>query len=222
MQLPFVLAIGAAEDLVNRALDLDPVTRMKLDALQGRSVLLRVDLPRVDVLVFLDAGRVQFTPLDESESFHSADAIVRATSFDYLRQLTRLQEPFQVGELQVEGDTILLQTLHGVARDLDIDWESALSRLVGDMAARQIGQGLRDLFGFARQAARDLFSNATTYLREQGQWFPYRWQVDDYIEEVQELRTDLERFEARVAAFERKLAAIEAARASGAGTVSPT
>ena len=221
MQMPVVLAVAGLEDLVNRALDLDPGSRLRLNALQGRSVLIRISLPPLDLMVYLDLDKVRITPLEPHET-PQADTTVSASSLTLLRQALRFREPFAVGELQISGDTGLLQELHGIARDLDIDWESALSRLVGDMAARQIGQGLRDLFGFARQAARDLFSNATTYLREQGQWFPYRWQVDDYIEEVQELRTDLERFEARVAAFERKLAAIEAARASGAGTVNPT
>lgn len=205
MQMPLVLAVGGLEDLINKALDLDPASRLRLNALQGQSVLVRVDLPRVDVLLFLDLDRVRLTPQDETETLQ-ADATVRATSVAFLRRLLALNEPFQIGDLQVEGDTLLLQNLHGIASELDVDWESGLSRLVGDIAARQIGEGLRGLFSFARQAAGDLFSNTTTYLREDGQWFPYRWQVEDYIEEVQDLRTDIERAEARVAALEKRFA----------------
>ena len=80
-----------------------------------------------------------------------------------------------------------------------------MSQLVGDAAAHQIGEGLRGFFRFAKQAASDFFKNSTTYLRESGQWFPPRWQVDDYVEEVQELRSDIERFEARMLALKKRL-----------------
>ena len=138
------------------------------------------------------------TPLEAQET-PSANTTVSASSFALIRQLLKVNEPFSVGELQISGDTALLQELHAIARDLDIDWESALSRLVGDAAAHQIGEGLRGFFRFAKQAASDIFKNSS------GQWFPPRWQVDDYVEEVQELRTDIERFEARMLALKKRL-----------------
>lgn len=204
MLLPVALAVAGLEDLVNRALDLDPGSRLRLNALLGRSVLVKVLFPPLDILIYLDQDKVRLTPLEAQES-PSANTTVSASSFALIRQLLKVNEPFSVGELQISGDTALLQELHAIARDLDIDWESALSQLVGDAAAHQIGEGLRGFFRFAKQAASDIFKNSTTYLRESGQWFPPRWQVDDYVEEVQELRSDIERFEARMLALKKRL-----------------
>jgi len=206
MLLPVALAVAGLEDLINRALDMDPAARLRLNALQGRGVLLKMTVPPLDILIYPDLDKVRLTPLEPGESA-AAETVVTASSFTLLRQALRVNEPFSVGELQIAGDTALLQELHGIARDLDIDWESALARLVGDTAAQQIGEGLRGFFGFVRQAAGDIFKNTTTYLRESGQWFPPRWQVDDFIEEVQDLRTDMERFEARLAALRARLEA---------------
>lgn len=206
MQMPVVLAVAGLEDLVNRALDLDPGSRLRLNALQGRSVLIRISLPPLDLMVYLDLNKVRITPLEPHET-PRADTTVSASSLTLLRQALRVREPFAVGELRISGDTGLLQELHGIARDLDIDWESGLAQLLGDTAARQIGEGLRGLFRFARQAAGDIFKNTTTYLRESGQWFPARWQVEDFVEEVQDLRTDIDRLEARLAALTARLQA---------------
>lgn len=204
MLLPVALAVAGLEDLVNKALDLDPGSRLRLNALQGKCVRVKVTFPPVDLQILLDLDKVRLTPLESWEE-SPADTTVTASSFTLIRQALKINEPFSIGELQVAGDTALLQELHAIARDLDLDWESALGRLVGDTAAQQIGEGLKGFFGFVRQAAADLFKNSTTYLRESGQWFPPRWQVEDFIEEVQDLRTDIERFEARMAAVKARL-----------------
>jgi ubiquinone biosynthesis protein UbiJ len=44
-------------------------------------------------------------------------------------------------------------------------------------------------------------------LREDAQLLPKQWQVDDYIEEVQELRSDIERLEARITRLNQQLSA---------------
>ena len=41
-------------------------------------------------------------------------------------------------------------------------------------------------------------------MREDAQILPKQWQVDDYIEEVQELRSDIERLEARISLLTAK------------------
>ena len=54
MLLPTVLALSAFEDMLNKALDLDAATRLQLNKLVGRSLLLNVQYPDLSILVFLD------------------------------------------------------------------------------------------------------------------------------------------------------------------------
>ena len=74
-----------------------------------------------------------------------------------------------------------------------------------DIPAQQIGQGIRSLFSFAKQAAQSFLTHGGEFLREESQLLPRKWQVDDFIEEVQELRTDIERLEARIALLKQRL-----------------
>lgn len=203
MLLPTVLALAAFEDLLNKALDLDPATRQQLNRQMGRSLLVNVQFPHLSILVFFDEAKVRLTPAEDHLS-HEATATVTASSFDLLKQALQRAEILTQSGLHIEGDVLFLQTLHNIGLQLDIDWESSLSQLLGDVLAQPIGQGLRRLFDFAKQAAQSFLQHSGDFLREESQLLPHKWQVDDFIEEVQELRIDIERFEARIAMLQQQ------------------
>ncbi len=204
MLLPTVLALAAFEDLLNKTLDLDPATRQQLNQQMGRSLLVNVQFPHLSILVFFDDAKVRLTPAEDHLS-HKATATVTASSFNLLKQALQRAEILNQSGLHIEGDVLFLQTLHNIGLQLDIDWESGLSQLLGDVTAQQIGQGLRSLFGFAKQTAQSFLQHSGDFLREESQLLPQKWQVDDFIEEVQELRIDIERFEARIAMLQQQV-----------------
>ncbi|PTQ87687.1 ubiquinone biosynthesis accessory factor UbiJ [Agitococcus lubricus] len=201
MLLPTVLAVSAFEDMLNKALDLDPATRLQLNQKQGRTLNVNVQYPHISILVYFDQDRVRLTP---SEQPQGADASVSATSFDLIKQALQRDTPIMQSGLVLEGDVFFLQELQRIGLQLDIDWEMGLSQIFGDVTAHQIGQGLRSLFNFAQKTAAVFLQNGGEYLREEAQLLPARWQIDDFIEEVQELRTDIERLEARIALFKQQ------------------
>ena len=203
MQLPTVLALAALEDLLNKALDLDPATRLQLNQHIGRSILVNVQFPHLSILVFLDEGKVRLTPAEDHLS-HEANATVTASSFDLIKQALNKEQVISQSGLQIEGDVFFLHELQKISHQIDIDWEFGLSQFVGDISASQIGQGVRSLFDFAKQAANAFLNNSSQFLREDAQILPKKWQVDDYIEEVQELRSDIERLEARIILLQQR------------------
>ncbi len=203
MQLPTVLALAVLEDMLNKALDLDPATRLQLNQHIGRSILVNVQFPHLSILVFLDEGKVRLTPAEDHLS-HEANATVTASSFDLIKQALNKEQVISQSGLQIEGDVFFLHELQKISHQIDIDWEFGLSQFVGDISASQIGQGVRSLFDFAKQAANAFLNNSSQFLREDTQILPKKWQVDDYIEEVQELRTDIERLEARITLLQQR------------------
>lgn len=203
MQLPTVLALAVLEDMLNKALDLDPATRLQLNQHIGRSILVNVQFPHLSILVFLDEGKVRLTPAEDHLS-HEANATVTASSFDLIKQALNKEKVILQSGLQIEGDVFFLHELQKISHQIDIDWEFGLSQFVGDISASQIGQGVRSLFDFAKQAANAFLNNSSQFLREDAQILPKKWQVDDYIEEVQELRSDIERLEARIILLQQR------------------
>lgn len=203
MLLPTVLALAVLEDMLNKALDLDPATRLQLNQHIGRSILVNVQFPHLSILVFLDEGKVRLTPAEDHLS-HEANATVTASGFDLIKQALNKEQVISQSGLQIEGDVFFLHELQKISHQIDIDWEFGLSQFVGDISASQIGQGVRSLFDFAKQAANAFLNNSSQFLREDAQILPKKWQVDDYIEEVQELRSDIERLEARIILLQQR------------------
>jgi ubiquinone biosynthesis protein UbiJ len=204
MLLPTVIALSAFEDMLNKALDLDPATRLQLNAQTSKSLLLNIQYPHLSILVFFDEAKVRLTPAEDYLSLEPT-ATVTATSFDYIKQAFNKDQAITQSGLQLEGDIFFLQTLQQIGLTLDIDWEFGLSQVIGDIPAQQIGQGIRSLFNFAKQAAQSFLSQSSEFLHEDAQFLPRKWQVDDFIEEVQELRTDIERLEARIHLLKQRL-----------------
>ncbi|KAG9597544.1 hypothetical protein KCV01_g9060, partial [Aureobasidium melanogenum] len=63
-----VLAGRAMESVLNRAVDLDPDTRQRLDALDGRSVQIHLSGPELALRVTVEKGRLRVGPAEDGGS----------------------------------------------------------------------------------------------------------------------------------------------------------
>lgn len=202
--LPQVLALKALEGVINRTLRFDAGTRARLSALHGRRVWVQLERPALSFLIRLD-DQVYL----HAESEAQPDATVEAATLDLLRQAVTGTDFAIGGPIQVRGDTGLVQQLAAIARDLDIDWEEALSQLMGDVAAHRLGQQVRGALSFGRRLARTFFQNSGEFLREEMEVVPVRWEVDELHQDVDDLRADTDRLEARLARLGKRLDALE-------------
>ncbi len=192
--LPYVLALRAAESVINQALRYDPATRQRLKALNGKAIYIETLSPAMAFMVNIDQQRIRLLP----ESDQRPHATIEAPSYALLK-LAVSEQPQLIGSaLRVHGQVQLIEQLHSIARQLDIDWEEPLSLLLGDSAGHQIGQSVRSLFSFARKTARTFVMNSTEYLQEEQEILPVRWEIDEFMDETQDLRADTERLEARL------------------------
>ena len=117
MLLPTVLALSAFEDMLNKALDLDAATRLQLNKLVGRSLLLNVQYPDLSILVFLDENRVRLTPAEDATD-HPATSTVTATSFDFIKQALKHDVPISQSGLTLAGDIFFCKNYNRLAYNL--------------------------------------------------------------------------------------------------------
>ena len=197
------LALEGLEQVLNRVIGLDPDAGERLAALHGRSI--RIDLRGTGVRWFFvpaHDGRVRVVGSLEGEP----DCTLAGSPFDLLRASAKAAGAKQLfgGHVQIEGDTDLAQRFSEVLADLDIDWEEQLSQLTGDIAAHEIGRGIR---AAAREGARMRRSSEqilSEYLTEEARLLPHRFEVEDFIADVDTLRDDAERLAARIALLEKR------------------
>lgn len=100
--------------------------------------------------------------------------------------------------MQINGDAETAQVFSRLLRRADLDWEELLSRYTGDVAAHQIGNAIRDLGRWGRDAASRLAQDVAEYLQYESRDLPPRREVEAFITEVDRLRDDTERLEARL------------------------
>lgn len=203
--LPEVLALKALEKVIRQALELDPGTRERLARYAGKRVFVETRAPALGFLVCLEADGVHLSP----ESGLHPHATIEAPSFELLKMALSNDAHFIGGPVKVGGDVVLVQELHAIGRQLDIDWESGLSRLLGDNLSYPVSRGLRHLFGFANRVANTFLQNTGEYLREEKELVPVQWEVEEFLTDNRDLRVDLDRLESRLTRLKRRLEKLE-------------
>ena len=83
------------------------------------------------------------------------------------------------------------------------DLEEELSGFVGDVAARGIGDVVRNVGRWSRDAHATVEQNISEYLQEESRALPSRYEVERFRSGVNVLRDDVDRLEARLTRLER-------------------
>lgn len=199
--MPQVLAVKALERLIRQALELDPATRERLARYEGKRLFVETRAPALGILVSLESDGVHLSP----EAGPHPHATIEAPSFELLKVALSRDMHFIGGPVKVSGDVMLVQELHAIGRQLDIDWETGLSRMLGDTVSYPLSRGLRHLFGFANRVANTLLQNTGEYLSEEKELVPVRWEVEEFLTDNRDLRADLDRVESRLARLQKRL-----------------
>ena len=102
------------------------------------------------------------------------------------------------GELEITGDAHTAERFQRLLALAKPDIEEELSGVVGDAAARQIGDAARGIGNWARNARATMGANIREYLQEEGREAPTRYEADRFAGDVGTLRDDVDRLEARI------------------------
>ena len=108
------------------------------------------------------------------------------------------------GEVVVEGDMNVARRFQNLFEKLDIDWESLLARLVGQGIAARFADGLRSSHAWRVETVEALQLNLVEYLQEESRELPAAFEAEVFYADVDMLRADCDRLEARVLRLEGK------------------
>ncbi len=180
----------------NRLLQLDPASAAKLRKLQGKVICIEVDSFVKKLYLLPNEHGIEV----EAETDQPVDVTIKgspvAFAFSAVRQAPDTN--FEKLGLQVSGDMELTQDVGALLQHLDIDWEEQLSRVTGDFPARKIGNLIRHFSQWRQQASNDLAQNLGEYLQEERRDLATQHRVEKFIEDVDELRADVDRMTQRV------------------------
>lgn len=197
------LSYAGLEAALNGYLGLDPVTRQRLAALHGRTV--GVEVLGLGLTLFFtadEAGVLQVFGRHEGEP----DCWLRGAPLDLLRAGEGAAGADQLfrQRVRIEGDSALAQRFGAILAGIDIDWEEQLARLVGDVAAHEVGEAARAAQDFGARTGRTAERNLREYLQEEARLVPTRYEVKEFLDAVDAVRDDVERLAARVDRLRRR------------------
>lgn len=201
MMLP-ALALAGLESALNRYLQLDRAALARLAPLAGKIIALELRGLELTLYLMPHAGGINVL----GDYTGIPDTVISGAPFSLLRLgHGRERGVLLEGAVEVRGDVETGQRFEAVLRAIDIDWEEQLSRLVGDIAAHQIGVAVRGVQQWGRAGAGHLRRDVTDYLQEESAHLPRRAEVDLYADAVDRLRDDAERLAARVRRLQSRL-----------------
>ncbi len=185
------------EEVVNRALRLDPDTLARLGELEGKVVRIRIaGTHPLEIFVLPSASGVGLRAQHDTEAHVTLSGDVSVFAKLALRRV--VPGAAADGEVQISGDIPLGQRFQQLLEKIDIDWEEQIARVLGDVAAHQLGNALRRFGGWTRQSLNTLGEDAADYLREESRLLPSRSRVEVFRRAVESLRVESERLESRL------------------------
>ncbi len=184
------------ESVLDRAISLDPETRDRLFALEGRAIAMTFKGTGLAMRIVADDGRLRIGPADSGSSALS----LAATPGTLLSMLLRRgdESAMAPGQFDISGDAELARRLEQIATRFAPDIDEAFSRAFGDVIGFQLARQFRRSLTWMQRGAHDLATDSVDYLRDESRDLVARPELDDFLDEVDQVRDRGDRLEARV------------------------
>jgi ubiquinone biosynthesis protein UbiJ len=205
-----ILALGAVERLINHVIDLDAITRIQINELQGKMLRVVLDTPQLSVDVFLDENKVRLEPtvtghsdrssifeqrpFDKNEQFFPATATLHVKN---VVELFKLLLADDVGNIPLQGDYHLLQDIQRIMQQAEPDLASHLSPWIGPSLAHELGK-IQLAPKHIKNTLKSYAFFAEDALKEDSGLFASRWQMDDLNQDTRIFNQNLDRAEAKI------------------------
>lgn len=196
MTAPALLCAGI-EVALNRTFGLEPEVLADLARLQGRILAVRVRGLDWDFYLEPIASGVRVS----NQPPLPVDVQLSGPPLGLSRLATSDSHVLPPG-VEVQGDAELLSEFVGLLRRVDLKPEELLAKVTGDAAAQRLMGGLRSLWGQSNLAARSMFGHGAEYLTEESFSLAKAVDVSDWADDIDSLRDDVARLEARIRALE--------------------
>jgi len=184
------------ESAINGLLALDENAKDNAQPLTGKTI--KIELTDLRLSFFLCISNRQHIMI--MSYGEDADVIIRASSVNLAKMSTMEDANRMVlnQEVIITGDVGTVSQVQEFFASIHIDWEEHLSRLTGDIVAHKIGSTFRVGVSWLRKSAKSLAQDVSEYSRYEAEWLPDNHENVSFVNQVNQLRNDVDRLEARI------------------------
>ena len=185
---------------LNRYLDCDSERAQAIAQIDGRIIALRIKELELLLRMQVKGERIQ-QPLDDSET----DVVIEVSMTVLPDLFFRVDsnQLMQSGAITIEGDSHVASTFQHALKQIEIDWEELLAEYTGEAVAHRVGQGFMALSRFVRRQHENFKQDIRDHLHDSLHISATDSEVQEFTEEVDQLRADADRLEARIKRHER-------------------
>lgn len=108
------------------------------------------------------------------------------------------RQQFFADDLQIEGDAEFAQQVTDLFDQVSIDWEEHTASLIGDVPAYQLSKFAGRVRDWLKKTGESTAQDINDYLHEEAAWFPVRAELQEFFSQIDNLRMDTDRLEARL------------------------
>lgn len=192
--------LAGVEMAINKALSLDPGSRQQLLALDDHVFHIQLNQPRVDFFLIPTEHSIRLCGNWESQ----VDTCLSGSLGDFL-QVAGASDPANAlinGKLSLTGNSQALITLQNIVKNLELDWETLITKRFGDVIGHQMTRGIRGGLRFAKQGVSSLQRQFKEYLSEESQLQPAPYELEQFYHDIDTLQQRSERLAAKIAKLE--------------------
>lgn len=195
MQLPTLL-LSTIETAMNAWLKLDSEAMPQFESMQDKVIRLHVTGLELNLYFFPSIDHIQVLSHYAGES----DTTIHGSPIALMRLTTseNTGKTLLDSDASIEGDMGLGTRFSHILKSVDIDWEEFLSMAVGDIVAHQAGSMANETIGWVKDTEQAMRLNIGEYMSEEAELLVAESQLSHYLDEVDTLRGDIDRMDARV------------------------
>lgn len=191
-------SIEVLQKLINRYLKLDMRLQQHLHPLVDKYFLVEITGVDLTFHIFFNTDSIAIDFV--APAAKSPDLIICGSPTALWRLFRSDESTFQLclRDVKVSGDLNFAHAIQIFFKAIDIDWEEQFSHVVGDVLAHELFRGFSAVQQWGQVLSENFKLNLTEYLQEEVRYFPVLDEVKEFEEEVDMLRDDVERLEARI------------------------
>lgn len=192
------ILLTTIEKALNTYLHEDLGSRKRLAKLAGKSAAIQL-LP-FDI-IFLCSFHPDRVSVHLDDGTTEPSATIKGTPLQLFGMLLDKdhRQQFFADDVVMEGDAEIAQQVMHLFEHVHIDWEEHASSLIGDVPAHHLGKLASRFRTWMKSTSTSFSEDANDYLHEEKAWFPHREELQEFFTDIDTIRMDTDRLEARIA-----------------------
>lgn len=196
--------ISLLNPAINRYLALDPEAKAPLAKLDGRRLAIMLKPFQLTLYGKFNTQGIELTTNTDQEP----DVTISGTPWQLFAAMTTKdnRQQFFADDVSIAGNVELGHQIVDLFDHLQIDWEDLLAQYTGDVPAYHLGKAAQRIKKWLGDTNASLTANISDYLHEEANWLPTREALDDFFCDIDTLRMDTDRIDARIQQLQSQIA----------------